>query len=67
MINIIQLNECIVEAERFIRRAQQAKGRLLDEGLSHSQSSVSGNEQTAAVRRSSLDLSKSLSKLRKPR
>ena len=67
MINVIQLDVCIAEAERFIARAKQAKGRLLDEGLSHTQSSVNGNEQTAAVRRASLDLSKSLSKLRKPR
>lgn len=67
MINIAQLETCIAEAERFITRAKQAKGRLLDEGLSHSESSISGNEQTAAVRRTSLDLSKSLSKLRKPR
>jgi hypothetical protein len=66
MINTIQLNECIAEAEKFISLAKRAKGRLLDEGLSHTQSNM-GSEQTAAVRRCSLDLTKRLSNLRKPR
>lgn len=66
MININQLDECIRWAEIFITRAKQAKGRLLDEHLSPNEISY-GNAHTAAVRRTSLDLTKSLSKLRKPR
>jgi hypothetical protein len=66
MINIIQLDECIEEAEKFITRAKQAKGRLLDEHCKPYETHF-GNPQTAAVRRTSLDLTKSLSKLRKPR
>ena len=66
MININQLDECIKWAEIFITRAKQAKGRLLDEHCNANEPSF-GNAHSAAVRRTSLDLTKSLARLRKPR
>jgi len=66
MININQLDDSIRWAEIFIIRAKQAKGRLLDEHCNPNEAHF-GNAHSAAVRRTSLDLTKSLARLRKPR
>lgn len=64
MITIIQLDECIKEAERFIYKAKECKVRLIVENCRPNSPSISGSKQTGAVRRASLDLSRCLSDLR---
>jgi len=64
MITIIQLDECIKEAERFIYKAREAKVRLIEGNCRPNHSSCTGSRQTGAVRRTSLDLSRALSDLR---
>jgi hypothetical protein len=64
MITIIQLDECIKEAERFIYKAKECKVRLIEENCRPNSPSIAGSRQTGAVRRTSLDLSRALSDLR---
>ena len=65
MITINQLIECIAEAKRFIGRAEQARDYLLGEKLEKDKHSITGNRFTGTVRRASMDLSRSLSDLRR--
>lgn len=56
------LNDCIVEAERFLERARHLK----ENGYVTSGSRFSGSSETASVKRASMDLTKALAKLRHP-
>ena len=67
MITINQLIECIIEAKRFIGRAEQARDYLLGEKFEKDKASTTGSRFTGAVRRASLDLSRTLSDLRRYR
>lgn len=67
MITIIQLDECVKEADRFIERANQAKDMLIIEKVNPGRPRVSGNKLTGAVRRASLDLTRVLAELRRYR
>tara|TARA_R110000851_G_scaffold48165_1_gene116652 strand:+ start:550 stop:735 length:186 start_codon:yes stop_codon:yes gene_type:complete len=51
-------NEAILEAERFIAKAQDAVEAISDEQY------YNGGQFTAAAKRSSMDLTKALAKLR---
>lgn len=65
MITINQLIECIYETRRFVEKAEQARDYLLGEKLDKDKPSITGSRFTGAVRRASLDLSRSLADLRK--
>lgn len=54
-VNIDTLNAAIFEAKRFIKKAEAAK-----------KSDPFRSKETAATRRSSLDLSRALSEMRRP-
>jgi hypothetical protein len=73
-MNIRQIDNAVREAERFIQKAEQAKARLIKEcaeinvRLSLNFKPVNHtitSKETASCRRASLDLSRSLSELRK--
>ena len=55
------LNESITEAERFIKAAKAARARLLLDKYANF-----GCKQTGAAKRASLDLTRSLARLRNP-
>ena len=61
-MEVSDLNESIFEARRFIKRANAAIERI--QGTGHDYNIV-GYKETAAARRSSMDLSRALAKLRK--
>lgn len=61
-VTILELEKTIAEAQRFIKSARAAKERLKNDELA----GISGSKETAAARRSSLDLTRQLAKLRKP-
>jgi hypothetical protein len=64
MITINQLDKCIVEANRFLAKARDCRIKLVNENCKADSPSITGSKQTGAVRRASLDLSRSLSDLR---
>lgn len=69
MLTLSQLQTCIDEAERFIRAARAAKRRIADDskaaGFVPNEWSNWQTKETAAARRSSLDLMRALADLRR--
>ena len=61
-MNNEKLNNAIAEAERFIKKAQAAQLSLFDNKLAY----ITGTKYTAAAKRASMDLTRSLAELRKP-
>lgn len=61
-MKLTTLESAMVEAKRFLQKAEAAKHRMLQE--KHYDYVVS--KETAACKRASLDLSRALSELRKP-
>jgi len=59
MITVKNLDKSIFEAERFIKKAKEAKSRIAVE-----KRAAYGSKETGAVKRSSMDLTRSLSILR---
>jgi len=57
------INQTIDEAKRFIWKAEQALKRLEDDGKQRY--FITGTKESGALRRASLDLTRSLSRLRK--
>ena len=55
------LVRAIIEAEGFLRRAKKAKARLEEDKYAE----ISGSKETAACKRASMDLTRSLAELRK--
>jgi hypothetical protein len=62
MVTIKNLDEAIFEAERFIKKAQEAKSRLVT-----CRYAAHGCKETASAKRASMDLTRSLSILRNSR
>lgn len=60
-MNIETLNEAIFEAQRFLKRAQKVQELQKVEGRI-----FFGSKETAAVKRASMDLSRTLTNIRKP-
>lgn len=60
-VRIELLTTAIGEAERFIEKARLAIDRLEDEEYI----AITGSKETAAAKRASMDLSRTLSELRK--
>jgi len=56
------INIAIYEAQRFIDKASHAKNRLENEPSAH----ISGCKEVAAMKRTSLDLTRALANLRRP-
>ena len=54
------LDDAIKEAERFIKKAELAKERLIDDKFAWS-----GTKETGAVKRASMDLTRELVNIRK--
>lgn len=52
--NIVLIDEAITEAKRFIKKAELAKQRLIDDSKQQWQSS--GSKETGALKRSAIDL-----------
>lgn len=59
------LESAMVEAARFLQKAKEIRSKAALHTLSDGEMHYEGGEGVAAVKRSSLDLSKALSKLRK--
>jgi len=59
MITKNRLDICILEAERFIQKAHEAKKRFLQDSMS-----IYGCAETGACRRASMDLTRALAQLR---
>lgn len=59
-MNITKLDVAIAEAYRFIDKAKAARVKLEDEPTA-----AWGSKETSAAKRSSMDLTRSLSELRK--
>ena len=57
-----KLIDAMEEANRFLKKAGGALKRLEDDKYA----SISGSKETGACRRASLDLTRSLARLRKP-
>jgi hypothetical protein len=62
-INTSALEESISEAQRFIKRARECVVELKEDERDYY---IVGTAKSGAVRRASMDLSRALSKLRKP-
>lgn len=62
MVTITTLDNSIREAKRFIREANLLKAEMKANGNSYI---ITGTRQSGATRRASLDLSRSLSDLRR--
>ena len=63
MVTIEQIDECIKESQRFIKKAREAKKRIKIDKFAPQL----GSKETAAVKRASMDLSRSLADLRRSR
>lgn len=61
-MNIKNVNATLLESARFTRKLKAARDRLLQDPIA----SISGSKETAAARRASMDLTRSLAELRKP-
>ncbi len=59
MLTNEKLSEAILEAERFIAKAQKAQLAIIDNKWA-----VYGSKETGAVRRASMDLTRTLAELR---
>ena len=65
-VNILNLEGCIVEAERFLLRAKAALKTHQDEvALYKNKRTYGDGPQNTAVRRASMDLTRALAALRK--
>ena len=60
MSNISKYDEAIAEAERFISRAKKAQEVIADNSMA-----IYGCKETAAAKRASMDLTRSLAEFRK--
>ena len=65
MMTINQLDECILEARRFVKKAVEARDNLVAEGTREDRPTITGNRFNGSVRRASLDLTRSLADLRR--
>ena len=59
---LCKVDKAIQEANRFIVVAQAAQFRLLNDNMAY----ITGSKETAAAKRSSLDLTRALAEMRKP-
>lgn len=57
------LTEAISEADRFIRKAELARERLINDKFA----GITGSKETAAAKRASMDLTRALVRVRKSR
>lgn len=61
MLTNDKLNDAILEAERFIKKAQAYQMRLVDDSYA-----IFGCKEGGAAKRASMDLTRALAELRKP-
>jgi hypothetical protein len=66
-ITIDQLEVCAEECRRFQRKISRAFVRLKYDGKGIYDQSITGTPETGAVRRASMDLTRELARLRRPR
>jgi hypothetical protein len=62
-MTLVQILKAKAEAHRFIHRANKAISRLGGDAMAE----ITGCPETAACRRASMDLTRALAEMRKPR
>ena len=61
-MNMQPLENSMIETRRFLRLAEIARRKMIDDNTAY----IRGSKETAAAKRSSMDLTRSLAELRKP-
>lgn len=59
---IVKIDDSVIEARRFIKRATAWKKRLKSDGMAY----LIGSKEGGAAKRASMDLTRILAELRKP-